>query len=225
MAQTIDPECISAWAGRALIAARTDAEHSLQLFEHALDLSTACHPVLVYGVAQQWLKLTAMHGYASSHVSVPLFALRKHLERQPKDTTAWNLYSLLLEWCELHDRALQANDAALAGQDASTSVMQQALLENRGRLLCASHAFADAVGVLEQLDLSSHTAIGFVVRGIAYFFNRQLETSLEMFEHALAAAGEHEREHARVVLCVAQVLWALGTAEHRALAKQQLFSM
>ncbi|RKP07497.1 hypothetical protein THASP1DRAFT_30681 [Thamnocephalis sphaerospora] len=233
-AQTIDPECIAAWTGRALLSAERTDDESLQLFEHALDLAMEPSRELVCGVGQQWLRLAASPNTLPTS-PIPLFALRKYLERQPDDTAAWNLYTLLLEWADLRLRALSANDAALASSEAHAASVQQVLTENRGRLLCSLHDFSAAVDTFSRTDASGlaaetatadgSTAISYVVRGIAHFFNHQLDESLGMFEQALAAAADDERQRSRVVLGLSQVLWALGTPDHRELAKQQLFSV
>ncbi|KAI9598129.1 hypothetical protein BDF19DRAFT_433583 [Syncephalis fuscata] len=226
-AQTLDPECVSAWIGRALLVQSDNTTESLRLFEHALDLAGGISAEAVHGLSREWLKSD------TNTTSNPLFALRKHLEGQPDDTAAWNLYTLLLEWSQLHDRALLANDTAittisssLSAEDKSatdkTSIVdakhiQHALQCNRARLLSALHRI--------DKDGSDTTAIGSVVRGITQFFCNKLEDSLSAFEKALTLAANHETQRAQVVLWLAQVLWALGTPEHQELAKQQLFSI
>ncbi|RKP24941.1 hypothetical protein SYNPS1DRAFT_29317 [Syncephalis pseudoplumigaleata] len=230
-AQTLDPECVSAWIGRALLVQSDDVTERMRLFEHALDLAGGMNAEAVHGLSLAWLR--SAHDSAPS----PLFAMRKHLEGQPDDTAAWHLYTLLLERAQLYERALSANDAAMATVAASPSSTQQAtwvLQSSRARLLTALRQFPDALRVFAQLDDSNDqqaaansnvAIIELVVRGITQFFCNELADSLTAFEQALTLAADNETQRAQVVLWLAQVLWALGTQEHQELAKQQLFSI
>ncbi|CAG8473432.1 3809_t:CDS:10 [Gigaspora margarita] len=113
---------------------------------------------------------------------------------------------------------------------------------NLGRVLCAAHdfsssitAYTEALTLIEQQeDGSSTSIISFKIytmlgAGLAYYFNDELENSLQMFETALNEADNPEQESSvaevkkDVVVLVSQVLWALGGVEHKNLAKEELF--
>ncbi|CAG8518907.1 7674_t:CDS:2, partial [Dentiscutata heterogama] len=113
---------------------------------------------------------------------------------------------------------------------------------NLGRVLCATRNFSDsitayteALELIEQQENGSSTSIisfriyTMLGTGLAYYFNDELENSLQMFESALNAADNPEQESSvaeiknDVVVLVSQVLWALGGVEHKNLAKEELF--
>lgn len=107
---------------------------------------------------------------------------------------------------------------------------------NLGRVLCAINDFSGsisayntALSLIEQ-DNSNITTIckiySILGAGLAYYFNKQLNDSLQMFEKALSETeqtniGTDINEIRKdVVVLLSQVLWALG---ERDLAKQELF--
>ncbi|KAJ2801060.1 Superkiller protein 3, partial [Coemansia helicoidea] len=58
--------------------------------------------------------------------------------------------------------------------------------------------------------------------GLALFFAGQLEESLGRFEQVLALADAAPEQRPHIAVMLAQVLWALGSEDHRALARQHL---
>ncbi|CAG8702325.1 7156_t:CDS:2, partial [Cetraspora pellucida] len=113
---------------------------------------------------------------------------------------------------------------------------------NLGRVLCATCnfsssiiAYTEALKLIEQQENGlSASMVSFKIytmlgAGLAYYFNDELENSLQMFEAALNAADDPEQESnvaevkKDVVVLVSQVLWALGGVDHKNLAKDELF--
>ncbi|CAI2167287.1 18526_t:CDS:10 [Funneliformis geosporum] len=117
---------------------------------------------------------------------------------------------------------------------------------NLGRVLCAVHDFTGsisaynrALSLIEQDNTTPsatatatfkiYTMLGV---GLAYYFNNQLEDSLQMFEIALNETDDAEQTDGGiginevrkdVVVLLSQVLWALGGVDHKKLAKEELF--
>ncbi|CAG8506210.1 7556_t:CDS:10 [Funneliformis mosseae] len=113
---------------------------------------------------------------------------------------------------------------------------------NLGRVLCANHDFSGSISaynrtlsLIEQGNLTSaatfkiYTILGV---GLSYYFNNQLEDSLQMFEIALNETDDAEQigggigineVRKDVVVLLSQVLWALGGVDHKKLAKEELF--
>jgi tetratricopeptide (TPR) repeat protein len=125
-------------------------------------------------------------------------------------------------------------------QASSSLIRKLAYVQgNLGRVLCAIHDFSGsisayntALSLIEQ-DNSNITTVckiySILGAGMAYYFNNQLEDSLQMFEKALAETeqtniGTDINEVQKdVVVLLSQVLWALGGEEQRNLAKEELF--
>src|SRR5581483_2401452 len=182
----------------------------------------------------------------------------KLAEQRPNDAASLNLLGLLYEWLNQPDKAADAFKSSilalektiqhdqqpnLVEDNHSSSIRKLAYVQgNLGRVLCAVHDFSGsisayntALSLIEQ-DNSSSTAIcriySILGAGLAYYFNNQLEDSLQMFETALDETDNAEQSSARtyinevrkdVVVLLSQVLWALGGVEHRNLAKDELF--
>ena len=168
-----------------------------------------------------------------------------------------NLLGLFYEWLNQPDKAADAFKSAILAlekliqrdqqespvdedQASSSLIRKLAYVQgNLGRVLCAIHDFSGsisayntALSLIEQ-DNSNITTVckiySILGAGMAYYFNNQLEDSLQMFEKALAETeqtniGTDINEVQKdVVVLLSQVLWALGGEEQRNLAKEELF--
>ncbi len=168
---------------------------------------------------------------------------------------------LFYEWLNQPDKAADAfSSATLALERSIQRDQQQGLVDedqvlnipsslirklayvqgNLGRVLCAIHDFPGSISaynrslsLIEQDNMAAkfkiYTILGI---GMAYYFNGQLQDSLQMFETALNETDNPEQTNGGtsidevrkdVVVLVSQVLWALGEDEHKNLAKEELF--
>ncbi|RHZ76177.1 hypothetical protein Glove_202g69 [Diversispora epigaea] len=126
---------------------------------------------------------------------------------------------------------------------------------NFGRVLCSTREFEKSINaynttlnLIEQLeddqsDSSLTTIRSFKIytilgAGLAYYYNNELDNSLQMFEDAIFFSEqmqnntstspnnnsiEIEEVRKDVIVLLSQVLWALGGEEQRNLAKEKLF--
>ncbi|KAI8868287.1 TPR-like protein [Ramicandelaber brevisporus] len=181
---------------------------------HAFELSQGCYALGNISLASALLEDDAVVDVddSSSLLSLATIALRKHTERNPLDIRALEMLGMLLERQGEHSGAADVYIAA-------SSVVGAA------RALCASEQYEAALALYQQPDMaqspSLYTLIG---HGLASFFAGDLEGSLQLFEQALSAtdAAESAAQRTDVAIMLAKVLWALGSAEHRAMAKDQL---
>lgn len=169
--------------------------------------------------------MASSHSLQFSDLVPPTSALTKIVEQYPNDAAFWNLLGLLSEQQGLLSQAANSfsrslrvlQQTAAAGSDL---VKVRAVKANFGRVLCAQGLFKESIASLidlEGLDVDTR-----LVLGIAYFFDRQLDKSMKEFETAFSSATDSGlRTEAVVLIC--QILWALGTPQHRALARQELF--
>lgn len=75
-----------------------------------------------------------------------------------------------------------------------------------------------ALDLSEELDLKKCRLSAHLTAGLAYYFSKQIDESLEMFKVALTESDENPD----VVALLAQVLWAKGGEDEREIAMQQL---
>ncbi|GBB89353.1 hypothetical protein RclHR1_01600025 [Rhizophagus clarus] len=215
-----------------------------------------------YGFASQsFIKFKKSSKLRRSSLLSPTFALLKLTEQKPDDAASLNLLGLFYEWLDQHDKAADAFKGAISALEKLTQSNQQKsqvdedqfsstpnirklayVQGNLGRVLCAAHDFSGsitayntALSLIEQ-DNSNVTAVfkiySILGAGMSYYFDNQLENSLQMFETALNETDNTEQTNVEdsmnevrkdVVVLLSQVLWALGGIEQRVLAKDELF--
>ncbi|RUP47706.1 hypothetical protein BC936DRAFT_145426 [Jimgerdemannia flammicorona] len=246
--QSLDPDWVPAWVGQACVATLWGNSEGGELFEHAFSTSGGAVLEADYGYASAaFNQAAASTANTSGGLLVsPAFALQKYTEQKPEDPTALNLLGLVLERLERYGRAAEAFASAVLSLEsqleqgvATIELVKPRLAKvhaNLARVLCASGDFAGSIASyttsLEMTADGSTDAFRIYCHlgaGIAYYFDGQLENSLQMFEIALSetdvegdAVGLADVRKDVVVL-LSQVLWALGTDEHRDLAKAELF--
>ncbi|KAI8929766.1 hypothetical protein BC831DRAFT_395884 [Entophlyctis helioformis] len=230
-AQFVDPDWSLAWFGQAYVARLTGS------------IGLTCR-MLASAVQPEILYAFGLECYLQPHRS-PLtltqasHTLLKCVERHSADPAAFNLYGLVLERLGQYEDAINAFAGAIRfiesshETDLSSTEKTRCLaytLENKARAECAAGFFTEAVATFAQcVDLGHADAYTYVGQGMASYFVGDLAESLHAFEKALGVCetlslddAANRRLKNDTTLLLSQVLYALGTAEHVDLAKQQL---
>ncbi|KAJ2745035.1 Superkiller protein 3 [Coemansia sp. BCRC 34301] len=181
-----------------------------------------------------------------SRLVLGIYAARRYVAQAEGDSigAGTHLLGMLLEQnCEYESAAeayLTSYTQSVAS--GSTSAMRQWIaLAHLARAQCGAHQFSKAIEAYslaaDLLSAGVHTQLLAVQSGavqlfyftlghsIALFFAQRLEESLGMFEQALAQSEDVPELRPYVAVMLAQVLWALSTDEHRALARQHLLEV
>ncbi|KAJ1973438.1 Superkiller protein 3 [Dimargaris verticillata] len=252
-AQTADPECMAAWLGQGLVAQRlAQLQEALDLFQHTLYLSHGSHAESNWLFASQYFLTRQEQSVAndtSEMLTLAVFAMRKYVAQRPTDPCGYNLLGILLEECQQYTGAAQAlrtaSDLAQISSNLDHAVADDGLASvpldcvvgaNYARLLnavndhpTAQQVYQDVVAKLDtdlvdQNDLSRYKVCHLLGLGLAQYFNHDLEIGLHTFGRALTLAEADIDLYQDTSVLLAQVLWALGTPEHCALAKEQLLA-
>ncbi|KAJ1648364.1 Superkiller protein 3 [Coemansia asiatica] len=235
-ALALDPEHVGARLGAAVAAEKTQSPACVDLFEACLQAPDAARAIADYGFAKQvWLgaaRRGSSHRSFSeqSRLALAIYAARRYVARtsDPRGEGA-HLLGLLLE----QNAEWEAAADAYACHVAKTSSDQRkwVALVHLARAQCGAGQFAQST---ETYALVRHLKqpndplrIFFCTLGhsLALFFAQRLEESLAHFEIALEQAEAAPRQRAFVAVMLGQVLWALGSAEHRRLARQHLIDV
>ncbi|KAJ2553131.1 Superkiller protein 3 [Coemansia sp. RSA 1933] len=180
-----------------------------------------------------------------------IYAAHRYVERTGDNSGGApgnHLLGLLLEQNQEYDNAVAAYEAAykrvaVASSDMHSKARVWIALTHLGRAQCSAGRYSEAVETYEKADvLLRGDEANDVVRGLgadaelklfyytlglslALFFADRLEESLGRFEQALAQAEGIASVRPLVAVMLAQVLWALGTDEHRAIGRQHLLEV
>ncbi|KAJ1652869.1 Superkiller protein 3 [Dispira simplex] len=249
-AQSASPDYASAWIGQALLAQTLNVkEEALELFYHTFILSEGTNLEVNRLFGTHWFRhygkgdsLESPTG--SSWNTAALFAMHQVVERSTQDPWSLTLLGLLLERhgrytnaADVLRRALAAVRALPDSTKSSTSGdeerirgLSQSILAHLARVLCAAGDYQTSVEMystyLAEVNFSGTLDIPTLAvilgKGLAEYFQQDLGSSLESFELALRLAETHPTWYQETSVLLAQVLWALGTDDHRQLAKQQL---
>ncbi|KAJ2706466.1 Superkiller protein 3 [Coemansia sp. IMI 203386] len=235
-ALALDPEHVGARLGAAAVAEKTQSPASVDLFEACLQAPDAARAVADYGFAKQvWLGMarrgTPHRSFSEqSRLSLAIYAARRYVARtsDPQGEGA-HILGLLLEQNSEWEAAAEAY--ACHSAKASSSLRQWVALAHLARAQCGAGQFEQSVESydllqrLEQPDDPLRIFFCTLGHSLALFFAQRLEESLAHFELALEQAEAAPRQRAFVAVMLAQVLWALGSDEHRQLARQHLIEV
>jgi len=137
------------------------------------------------------------------------------------------LLGLLSEQQGLYSQAMMAFDQALGSlikpenqQKSDYSKNLNCIISNIARVLLAQGFHEQAIQY--YLKIQDQTLDGILGLGISYFFNGKLEDSMKQFELSLKFTENDQSLKAQVLFLICKVLFALGTPQHRSLAKQEL---
>ncbi|QMW37674.1 hypothetical protein G4B11_000910 [Aspergillus flavus] len=245
-AQSTDPDNSQAWIGQGFLALLFgDPREARGLFEHAFDISNSSAPLPKKQYTLSLFDHLMSDSSASNEVSAliqPFFALHQLSSQDPSDLPFVHLSSLLAERIgEISDAEASLRTLCTA-VEAEYEVSESASALSRfaqanadiARVLLARHEFEEAAEKAEtalmlsgeedaekfdpetnsKLRLSAH-----LTAGLAHYYLRNMDSAIDMFRDAL-----QEADNAPEVVCLlAQVLWAKGGEEERAVARQQLF--
>ncbi|ORX73718.1 hypothetical protein DL89DRAFT_2902 [Linderina pennispora] len=170
-----------------------------------------------------------------SRLTLAIYAARRYVERSGDgDGAGHHLLGLLLEQNAQYEDAADAYAAALA-RVAETSDSKRIWigLAHLGRALCSAGRCAEASDVYDRaaelqasVEINSRQAFYATLgHSLALFFAERLEESLGLFERALEQSEAVPALRPVVAVMLAQVLWALGSDEHRMLARQHLLEV
>ncbi|KAJ5820130.1 antiviral protein (Ski3) [Penicillium riverlandense] len=245
-AQSTDPDYSQAWIGQGLLALLFgDAKEARGLFEHAFDIANSS-PVLPkrqYALTLfDHLLSDASESNEVSHLIQPFFALHQLCAQEPSDLPFVHLSALLAERMGEVTDAESSLRVVCSGVEAEFEESESPASLSRfaqanadmARILLARHEYGEAAEKAElaltlsgeedaekfdpeacsKLRLSAH-----LTAGLSYYYTKSMDRAIDMFRDAL-----HEADSAPDVVCLlAQVLWAKGGEEERAVARQQLF--
>ncbi|KAJ2081090.1 Superkiller protein 3 [Coemansia sp. RSA 988] len=236
-AQMLDPGLVAGWLGQALVAEKLDSTECAELFEACVLLDGVSSAAADFGYAAHIWKATVTraesHNTAQprseqSRLALAIYAARRLVARTEDICgAAHHLLGMLLELNGEYDAAAIAYSAAWTRVERGGSREWTALV-SLGRAQCSAALYEDSVKTYAQAEelqpADAETAQRLFAAmgcGLALFFAGCLEESLQRFELALALSDAGD-QRAFVAVVVAQVLWALGADEHRALARQHL---
>ncbi|KAJ2139109.1 Superkiller protein 3, partial [Coemansia sp. RSA 678] len=237
-AQMTEPDFYGGWMGQALVAECMDATECVDLYEAALAHEGVATDVADYGYAYHvWQSLARLDAERLSHTEqnrllLAVYAARRYVSRSSDVRGAGHyLLGMLLEHNGEYESAASAYVQAL-GMPRVSGEHKWTMWSALGRAQCSSDQIAESVvsytraaEIMDAEDsdqLTQGQKLGYLVgHSLALFFANQLEASLHMFERAETHATSASEKLAISTL-LSQVLWALGTNEHKQLACQHL---
>ncbi|OZJ05539.1 hypothetical protein BZG36_01672 [Bifiguratus adelaidae] len=235
-AQSLDPDWMRAWCGQACIARLWGSHEIVELFSHVVEVGDAELAEGNYGLAQAVFE-DISQGHASSElITLSAFAMQKYTEQRPEDVEGINLYGLLLERIDQSEQAAAMFKRAREADASASAVRQYTFVFNLARAQCAASQFEEAIETYGQVmaihqrlsdadSLPIPIVYAYLGAGTAYYFCDQLQEALEMFEMALQETEADESAlRPQVILLLTQILTALGSEEHLALARDHLLN-
>lgn len=172
-----------------------------------------------------------------NQLTLSIYAARRYVEQkgmgEDHQGAGQHLLGLLLEQSGEYESAAEAYHAAY-GQltDNCDWKRQWVALTHLGRSQCSAKQYMAAVETYQQAaelvdSVDDSRQLFFFTLGfsMALFFADQLEDSLGKFEETLERSASVPELRPVVAVALAQVLWALGSDEHRSLAQQHLLEV
>ncbi|KAJ1959302.1 Superkiller protein 3, partial [Dipsacomyces acuminosporus] len=182
-----------------------------------------------------------------SRLVLAIYSARRYVARTGDTHGAGShLLGLLLEQNGEFESAAEAYAAAyerLTSSGGSVSGAGGGLsgwvaLAHLGRAQCSAGQYVEAVATYDKADAVLHRdgiepgciddeqVLYFTLgHSLALFFAERLSESLDKFEEALTQSAAVPQLRPFIAVMLAQVLWALGTEEHRGLARQHLLEV
>lgn len=243
-AQSTDPDYAHAWVGEGIITLLAgDAHGALSHFTHALEISDSSSvPAKSHFATSTFDTLVSGASEDLDTLVQPVFALQQLGVQSPSNIVYRHMMALLQErlgdmspalenlayvcaelearFEESEDRALLANFIKTKSDQARlqlTASDYPAALENAETVLDLTNERDSSA-----LSMSEHKKVrvsGLLTAGLACFYLKSLDKSIDMFRDALAETNSDPD----VVCLLAQVLWAQGGDKEKGIAKDQLF--
>jgi superkiller protein 3 len=244
-AQSSDPDFAHAWVGQGIIALMTDnAKEANLLFTHAMEISESSSLI----TKRQYSQSTFDQIFSSKAVSSitdlvqPLFALNQLHSMVPTDLMYHHLSTLFLERIDDVGLAVECLSSICTTVEADYEVTESSASLSRfalgkadlARTQLAAGLYDDAIESGETaLQLSAEDAgnelsaearqkcrlSAHLTVGLAQYYCDNPEAALEYFQPAL----EESNGNPYAVCILSQVLWAQGSADSLAKARDQLF--
>jgi superkiller protein 3 len=250
-AQSTDPDYALAWVGEGIVALLYgDTSEALSHFTHAFELSDSTPLLTKRQYATSTFDFLVSSPSSSSDITnviQPLFALHQLNYQAPYDIPHKHLAALFLERIGNHDAAIKGLTAICdtAEQDYETSESTAALSRyaqaknDLARNLLATGEDATAVDeaetaieLLSDFDSTTNSSIlsaaaldklrlsARLTAGLAHYFQGDLDAAIPYFRTALEATSSNPD----IICLLAEVLWAKGGENEKAVARQQLFA-
>ncbi|KAJ5970729.1 Tetratricopeptide-like helical [Penicillium vulpinum] len=242
-AQATDPDYSLAWVGQGFVSlVSSETQEARGYFEHAFDISNSSDILTKRQFSlTHFDHLNATSASEVSELIQPFFALHQLCIQDPSNLPFVHLSALLAE------RMGETTDAESSLQvvcsdmeeefeqtESPSSLSRYAQANaDMARVLLAGRSYTDAAEKAElalmlsgeedaekfdpetrkKLRLSAH-----LTAGLAFYNLKSMDQAIDMFRDAL-----EEAQNAPDVVCLlAQVLWAKGGEENRAVAREQL---
>lgn len=235
--QVLDPDCTLAWLGQALIAkANGDNVSTRALLEHACSLS-ATLPQADYEFAFhlfQEAKLLTFDALLPAY-----FLIERYCGRQPDDAAGLHLFALICEGLghvtfgeNLVSRVIAILEVAYEELE-ETEVENQYIIANLtlGRLRLslgdyqgAISSFESAMGLLQGENHNSVENLHYqscLGSGLAHFMANEFQIAISVFQEAQVVT-DNILLKGKINVLLAQMMWAAGADDHKAIAKVQL---
>ncbi|KAI9927714.1 hypothetical protein ASPWEDRAFT_52295 [Aspergillus wentii DTO 134E9] len=245
-AQSTDPDYSQAWIGQGFLALLFgDPKEARGLFEHAFEIASSSSALPKRQYTLTLFDHLISEESASNEISEliqPFFALHQLYRQDPSDLPFVHLSSLLAERIGEFSDAESMLKVVCSSVEEEYEVTESASSLSRfaqanadmARVLLARHEFEEAAEKAEtaltlsseedaeQFDPEANTKLrlsAHLTAGLAHYYMKSMDSAIDMFRDALQEAGNAPE----VVCLLAQVLWAKGGEEERAVARQQLF--
>nr|XP_006811551.1 PREDICTED: tetratricopeptide repeat protein 37-like [Saccoglossus kowalevskii] len=198
IAQSLEPSYVACWIGQALIAESIGSQEAMDLFRHATELGTHLEGCLGYA---HWVcntifdekvdKTSEYYKYniiQMRAVTAAVVAMAKYTDRVHSDSTAYNMYGVLLE----HTGLSQQSESSLGKavqllQESGNTTQLNIVLSNHAKMLCAIGKYEESVSVyLSIKPLSDVNDICGLAA--ALYKSNKLKESYQAFEQALQVA-------------------------------------
>ncbi|RFU29117.1 hypothetical protein B7463_g7213, partial [Scytalidium lignicola] len=244
-AQSADPEFAHAWVGQGLLALLLgDVKEANLLFTHAMEISDSSSLVTKRQYGQSTFDSILATKSSSTIVDLvqPIFALNQLYSMAPRDLSHHHLSALFLERVNDISNTLSTLSSICRSVEADYEVTESASSLSKfalakadlARSQLAAHNYQEAIDSGETaLQLSAEDAgnelsaearqkcrlSAHLTVGVAYYYCQDAKTALDYFLPAL----EESNGNPDAVCLLAQVLWAEGSEDSRAKARDYLF--
>lgn len=244
-AQSADPDYAHAWIGQGLLSLLLgDPKEANLLFTHAMEISGSSSLITkrYYGQSSFDSILAAKSLLSIADLVQPVFALNQLRSMVPSDLPHQHLSTLFLERVNDIDNTLSLLSSICVSVEADYEVTESASSLSRfalakadqARSQLAAHKYQEAIDsgetalqlsaedsgselsaeARQKCRLSAHLTVG-----VAYYYCQDAKTALNYFLPAL----EESNGNPDAVCLLAQVLWAEGSEDSRAKARDHLF--
>ncbi|EEB08643.1 ski complex TPR repeat subunit Ski3 [Schizosaccharomyces japonicus yFS275] len=235
-AQSIDPDYVQAWLGRAFLSILVADEANVsRVCYHARAISNGNHFSAnywyAYYVFQNVLNTSTVN---ESEVWDAIYSIGRVISERPRQAHAYYLLTNLLERLGLFERAIAVctDLGTLLEEDYERTESHEALrkfIDSKlvlGRLYLQSGRFNETIENLsvvsdllegEDTDVRLKMQLDLVL-GLAHYFTGNLTHALSAFQQTL----EESTEDPDVVVLVSKALWAIGDENAKQAAREQL---